>query len=147
MINEELEGVNDMGEEDDLLFEENQGNHLGAYQHKNQQKIFDANQHDNEDNPNVDDEDKESIGNDMEKDQAVQDNNNFMLDDHSFSGNSLDNQVFNDSNSNHGNDKDYDNGSGNHLDDLSPKDNLPDQTQLPCILRALRSKESNKWLD
>ena len=66
-----------MGEEDNLLLngdmanEENQGNHFGVYQHENQQNIFDTNQNDKKDDPKVDNDDKESINNDMERDQAV----------------------------------------------------------------------------
>ena len=94
---EELKDIDDMGEEDnlslngDIASEENQGNHFCAYQHENQQNFFGANQDDDKDYPNVDADDNKSINNDMERYQAVQNNNNFIPDDHCFSENNLDN--------------------------------------------------------
>ena len=45
---EKLEDINDIGGDDlllndDIINEENQGNHFGAHQHKNQQNIFSDN--------------------------------------------------------------------------------------------------------
>ena len=82
----------------------------------------------------------------MEREQVVQDNNNFIPDDHSFSENRLDNQGSNDSNSNHGSDSNYNDGNVNHLGDSSPKDGPCDQTRLFRMLRALGSKGSDKGL-
>ena len=147
------EDINNIGEEDHLLFdenianEENQGNHFDAYQYENQQKIFGANQDDDEDDPNVVDDDKESIDNNIQKNQAVQDNNNFIPDDFIFFKNKLNNQDSNDSDSNHGSDSDYNDGSDNTLGDTSPEDDPRAQTQLPYILRNLGSKGSDKELN
>lgn len=54
----------------------------------------------------------------MERSQAVQGNNNSIPDDHSFSGKNLDNQDFNDSDSNHesGSNSKYNDETDNHLD-------------------------------
>ena len=92
---EEFQDIDDMGEEENLIFsndianEENKGNHIGAYLNKNQQNIFYANQDNDEDDSNVDNYNKESINNDMERDQAAQDynnnnNNNNVSNDNNF---------------------------------------------------------------
>ena len=116
---DKLEDIDNMGECYDVLLNgdianlKNQGNHFGAYQHINKRDIFGANQDDEEDNPNVDDGDKESINNDIERDQIIQKNNNNVSEyNYCFETN----QDFNDSNLDHGSDGDFNDGSDKYLD-------------------------------
>ena len=75
---DKLNDIDDMGNDDGLLLndilsnDEIQINHSGDYQHENQQNMFGANQYDNDDDhPNLNNGDKESLNNNMKMDQAT----------------------------------------------------------------------------
>ena len=79
-----LRNINDIDEGDELYLnngianEVNQHNHFGPDQHEDQQNHFVVNQDGNQDNPNMNDGDEDNVDNNVERDQAVQDNNNII---------------------------------------------------------------------
>ena len=75
----------------------------------------------------------------MERDQAVQDNNNIILDGNSISDSSLDSQDSNGS--------DSDDESDGNLDDSTSEAAQTARTQLPCMLSALGLKVPDKGRD
>ena len=91
---DQLEDIDDMGEEDDLLLnghidnKENQHNHFGPNQHEDQQNHFDANQDDDQENPNINNDNKDSVDNNVKENQAVHDNNHLIPRDSSSSDSS-----------------------------------------------------------
>ena len=93
---DKLEDNNNRGEEDKLNLNdsiangENQQDHFDLDQHVDQQKYFCANLVDNQDDLNVDNDDKDSIDNDIGRVQAFQNNNHVITKDNSISDNSLD---------------------------------------------------------
>ena len=123
---DKLEDVDGMGEKEELNLnnnianEENQHNHFDPDQHEDQKKFFGTNQDDNQDDSNVEYDDKDSVNDDMERDQAVQDNNHIIPEDYSISVSSLDSQDINGNTSN--------DGSDDHLDDSPQEATLRAQT-------------------
>ena len=118
--------------------------HHTKEEHENQQNSFDANQDGVKNDPNVNDGDKESINNGIERDQSIQKNNiNISNDDDCFETT----RFFNHINSDHGSDSDYDDGNNNYSDNSSTEGVLSVQKRLPHILSGIQFKGSDKGLD
>ena len=99
------------------------------------------------DDANVNDDDKESLNNEMERDQAAQDHINNIPDNKSILENSTYNQDSTHSESNHGSDNKYGDESDNHFDDFSTEDNLDTGRPQVSILRELQPRKGKMGLD
>ena len=94
---DELDNIDDMGEGNNILLngdlanEENQVNTLGDYQHENQQKMFGANQDNENNDQNDNNNNKKSLSNNMERKQLAENiNNNNVSNGDSTSKNNVD---------------------------------------------------------
>ena len=146
---DELDDIDDFGEDNDLLLngnlanEDSQVNHFGHYQHENQQNMFGDNQDDDDDN--VDENDKKSLNNNMERDKAAQNHNNNISDNDSISENSADNQDSTHSAKRNSDDK-YGDESDINFYDLSTEDNPASGKQLCGVLHELQPRKRQKGL-